>query len=222
MKCESTMTYILTIPFTSVKIHPSNPGPADYHVQHVNLRKNPHFTCRRRVKTSYPDSVTYDRKPDDGPGPGAYDPNRSFGNNEKPAFSFRQRLEPPVDKERFPGPNAYAAEGQEKTGSKRAPSFSMGKRLTAPNSMKDTPGPGQYSPVNLNHKTGRGKYSMTSRPKGKDTYVNPVAPNKYVLAELMSNQKKGVVFKSRASPYVYSGFRTNRVEEPRSLHVLVK
>jgi len=37
------------------------PGPADHSVKHVNLPSRPSYTCRKRVKPSYPDSVTYDR-----------------------------------------------------------------------------------------------------------------------------------------------------------------
>ncbi|XP_052284361.1 sperm-tail PG-rich repeat-containing protein 2-like isoform X2 [Dreissena polymorpha] len=199
---------------------PPTPGPAYYYVKHVNLMKNPEFTCRQRVKASYPDSVTYAKEPDKYPGPGAYETQDTLENNERPAFSFRQRLEPPVDKEKFPGPNAYLVETKEKPGSKRTPSFSMGKRLAAPNCMKDTPGPGEYTPKHINHVTEKGKYTMTSRTKAKTTYVNPVAPNMYTLPELMAAKNKGVILKSRASPYVYSGFRTNKIEEQRSLPLI--
>ena len=51
---------LLTIIRSLVYItEPSMPGPADYKVKHVNLKKSPQYTCRQRTKHTFPDSVTY-------------------------------------------------------------------------------------------------------------------------------------------------------------------
>ncbi|XP_053377786.1 uncharacterized protein LOC128547922 [Mercenaria mercenaria] len=200
----------------------TQPGPADYNVKHVNLKKNPSYTCRQRVKPSYPNAGTYDEAAGDMPGPGSYNPSREITESNKPAYSLGKRLETVSNKENIPGPNAYLPQKLDKPGSKKAPSFSMAKRLIAPNSRKDYPGPGEYSPNSKIYETEKGKYTIASRLRRKESYVNPVAPNMYTLPELLSGKKKGVVFKSRPSPYVYSGFRTNNIEEPRSLPPLVK
>lgn len=59
-KCNYTVCiklYLFFLYISEVK----KPGPADYSVTNTNLKQSPKYTCRSKVKTSYPDSVTYDK-----------------------------------------------------------------------------------------------------------------------------------------------------------------
>ncbi|XP_071083971.1 uncharacterized protein [Haliotis cracherodii] len=190
---------------------PVEPGPADYHVRHVTLRKDPVFTCRRRCKASFPDPLSY---PTVSPGPGKYNVRKDIQNNDDPAFSMGSRR-PHRLKGGGPAPNQYSVEKFPKPGTERAPAFTMGRRFGSPDS-KVSPGPAAY---NLQTTTAGGpRYTMSKRlPKYVTGFIIP-APNAYRPPSAQTNKglrrKLGLKLKSRASPFVYSGFKTNRIVDP--------
>ncbi|XP_033744979.1 outer dense fiber protein 3-like [Pecten maximus] len=186
---------------------PTTPGPADYSLSKKNLKTNPTYTNRQRNKPSFPDSLNYTSKEEgELPGPGSYNLSKNFVKNDSPAYSMRQKIKKHGNEN--PAPNSYKAEQNDTVpGGKKAPSFSMGKRFEVPDS-KASPGPAAYSP-SLADSTP--KYTMTSRPRSNRRGGNPAA-NAYKVPSAFG-QTSAATFKSRASPYVYSGFRTTKITE---------
>ncbi|XP_046582535.1 uncharacterized protein LOC124289904 [Haliotis rubra] len=190
---------------------PMEPGPTDYNVHHVTL-KSPEFTCRRRCKASYPDSLNYVTKssPTASPGPGKYNVSKEIRNNDDPAFSMGSRTH--VQKGGGPAPNEYKVEKFPKPGAERAPAFTMGRRFESPDS-KVSPGPAAY---NLQTSMAGGpRYTMSKRLRRYITGISNPGPNAYKPPSAQTNKglrtRLGVKLKSRASPFVYSGFQTNKI-----------
>ncbi|XP_046354323.1 uncharacterized protein LOC124133829 [Haliotis rufescens] len=190
---------------------PIEPGPADYHVRNVTLRKDPVFTCRQRCKPSFPDPLSY---PTVSPGPGKYNVRKETQNNDDPAFSMGSRRTN-RQKGGGPAPNQYSVEKFQKPGAERAPAFTMGRRFESPDS-KVSPGPAAY---NLQTTMAGGpRYTMSKRLPKYTTGVIIPAPNAYRPPSAQTYKglrtKLGLKLKSRASPFVYSGFKTNRIVDP--------
>ncbi|KAK3102470.1 hypothetical protein FSP39_011591 [Pinctada imbricata] len=186
---------------------PAHPGPADYTITKANLTRTPMFSNRQKTNPSYPDSLNYTpRDVDERPGPGEYDVTKTFDNNDAPAYKIAQKLNNRTSDN--PAPNAYE---YEKRSQKDAPAFSMGKRFEIPDS-RVSPGPASYTPQKQD--SNNPKYSMTSRPTQETKRGNP-APNAYNLqnAGKCKQNNTGISLKSRASPYVYSGFHTNKISD---------
>ncbi|OWF48748.1 uncharacterized protein LOC110452661 [Mizuhopecten yessoensis] len=186
---------------------PKTPGPADYSVSKKNLKTNPIYSNRQHTKPSFPDSLNYTSKGEgDLPGPGSYNLSKNFVKNDSPAYSMRQKIR--AHETENPAPNSYKAEQNDTVpGGRKAPSFSMGRQFEVPDS-KVSPGPAAYTP-SLAESTP--KYTMTSRPKSNRRGGNPAA-NAYKVPSAFG-QASAATLKSRASPYVYSGFRTTKITE---------
>ncbi|XP_071181571.1 uncharacterized protein [Mytilus edulis] len=185
---------------------PVRPGPGDYTLTTANMKKDPAYSVRQHTHPSYPESLNYvPKSQSDVPGPGNYHISRDVMENESPAYSMRQQLKA-VEND-VPAPNKYE---YEKKRIERGSKFSMGKRFTMPNSMKDSPGPGTYSPKQLKCSP---KFSMKGRTPIISKNGNIPAPNSYSIPPeiKLDDKKAGVTIKSRASPYVYSGFRSTKL-----------
>ncbi|XP_028407861.1 outer dense fiber protein 3-like [Dendronephthya gigantea] len=106
----------------------------------------------------------------------------------------------------YPGPNHYNITIPCKPNARKAPEFSMGQ---AKKEVSDSSGPGPAAYCPKVKKTDQG-YSMSSRPRPLKTIKPTPAPNAYKICK--GQTSKGVnngcsaSLKSRASPYVYSGF----------------
>ncbi|XP_076102282.1 uncharacterized protein LOC143071653 isoform X7 [Mytilus galloprovincialis] len=196
---------------------PVRPGPGDYTLTTANMKKDPAYSVRQQTHPSYPESLNYvPKSQSDVPGPGNYHISRDVMENESPAYSMRQQLKA-VEND-VPAPNKYE---YEKKRIERGSKFSMGKRFTLPNSMKDSPGPGTYSPKQLKCSP---KYSMKGRTPIISKSGNTPSPNSYSIPpEIKVDDKKaGVTIKSRASPYVYSGFRSTKLADGFNIAVPLK
>ncbi|VDI04997.1 Hypothetical predicted protein [Mytilus galloprovincialis] len=196
---------------------PVRPGPGDYTLTTANMKKDPAYSVRQQTHPSYPESLNYvPKSQSDVPGPGNYHISRDVMENESPAYSMRQQLKA-VEND-VPAPNKYE---YEKKRIERGSKFSMGKRFTMPNSMKDSPGPGTYSPKQLKCSP---KYSMKGRTPIISKSGNTPSPNSYSIPpEIKVDDKKaGVTIKSRASPYVYSGFRSTKLADGCNIAVPLK
>lgn len=193
---------------------PFRPGPGDYTLTTANMKKDPAYSVRQHTHPSYPESLNYVPKgQSDVPGPGNYQISRDVIENESPAYSMRQQLKA-VEKD-VPAPNKYE---YEKKRIERGAKFSMGKRFNMPNSMKDNPGPGTYTPKLFKLSP---KFSMKGRTIISSKSGNTPSPNSYSIPpEIKLNDKKaGVTIKSRASPYVYSGFRSTKLVDGSNMEV---
>ncbi|XP_062583616.1 uncharacterized protein LOC134245331 isoform X1 [Saccostrea cucullata] len=188
---------------------PTRPGPTDYTLTKANLRKTPMFTNRQKTKPSFPDSLNYTPKDSvDLPGPGSYSTRKKFSANDSPAYKIGEKLQEKLNEN--PAPNKYEYE----KGVPEGPAFSMGKRFDIPDSRL-SPGPATYSPQDL---PGAPKYSMTGRHPSSKVEEGP-GPNAYNLQH-DQHTEVGTSLKSRASPYVYSGFQTNKFMEDKGSSTL--
>ncbi|XP_061179157.1 uncharacterized protein LOC133187771 isoform X2 [Saccostrea echinata] len=183
---------------------PTRPGPTDYTLTKANLRKTPMFTNRQKTKPPFPDSLNYTPKDaGDLPGPGSYSTRKKFSANDSPAYKIGEKLQEKLNEN--PAPNKYEYE----KGVPEGPAFSMGKRFDIPDSRL-SPGPATYSPQDL---AGAPKYSITGRHPNSKAEEGP-GPNAYNLQH-DQHTEVGTTLKSRASPYVYSGFQTNKFMEDK-------
>lgn len=182
---------------------PPRPGPADYSLTKANLRKTPMFSNRQKTKPSYPESLNYTAKDaKELPGPGSYSTRKKFSTNDSPAYKIGEKLKEKIDEN--PAPNKYEYEKRKSEG----PAFSMGKRFEIPNS-RTSPGPASYVPRDQDD--GAPKYSITGRSHDSKVDEGP-GPNAYSL-NTDPRPDVGTTLKSRASPFVYSGFQTNKFSE---------
>ncbi|XP_064611764.1 uncharacterized protein LOC135475757 [Liolophura sinensis] len=148
-----------------------------------------------------------------GDGPAKYDIRKSFAENDKPAFTMGKRLKESEKDNTGPGPGQYEVKARPEM--KSAPEFSFAKRL--PKLLRTSgPGPAQYKPKLLD---GAPMYTMTRRPASHKGKVKS-SPGPYRLPEGATRWGRqvggGITFKSRASPFVYSGFKTRKIFEPMS------
>ncbi|XP_078341322.1 uncharacterized protein LOC111106238 isoform X2 [Crassostrea virginica] len=188
---------------------PVRPGPADYSLTKANLRKTPMFSNRQKTKPSYPDSLNYTAKhSSEVPGPGSYSTRKKFSANDSPAYKIGEKLREKLDEN--PAPNKYEYEKHKSIG----PSFSMGKRFDLPEN-RTSPGPASYTPKD---QAGAPKYSLAGRPHDSKVGEGP-GPNAYTLNH-DHPKDAGTSLKSRASPFVYSGFQTNKFTENSNHSVL--
>ncbi|ESO83651.1 hypothetical protein LOTGIDRAFT_236494 [Lottia gigantea] len=190
-----------------------HPGPGDYEVKpKVIQERHPAYSCRHRTKLSYPVSKYSGLGPESSPGPANYNLTTEFLKNDRPAFSIGHRSKTWQDID-GPGPNEYNAEKYPKPGAQKAPAFSMGKRINRLH-IDQGPGPAAYHPV---VKDSGPSYTITKRSKPLKKFTNP-SPNKYTPPSEQTHKglptKMGTSFKSRASPWIYSGFKTNKLYNP--------
>jgi hypothetical protein len=145
----------------------SGPGPAYYPDPHI-LRSGkdgtPHYSLYSRPKTLDAFAV---------PGPGAYQPEKTIGNNyftRPPAYSFGLRHKE-FSTDNVPGPNHYTIDpmlGKTIRSDKlSAPVYSVRGRSKIGGFHEDlqkTPGPGNYSVTDPSvYKAKYPQYSLTSR-----------------------------------------------------------
>ncbi|XP_046841161.1 uncharacterized protein LOC124435268 [Xenia sp. Carnegie-2017] len=183
------------------------PGPSHYGSdcsKHCN--STPEYSCRRRCRPSFPAILNY---PEYGlmknkrVGPDSYDAEKGFHNNSSPAFSIGKRHS--CLKNENPGPSHYTINSPCKPDAPTAPTFTMGI-VTNKVTNRSDPGPAAYYPKTNTPAKG---CSMGSRQKPQKVNKTP-APNAYNVIKGQTskgiNNGCSVSFKSRASPYVYSGF----------------
>lgn len=187
-----------------------HPGPTKYSITNTHLPKAAAYSMRKTGKASFPDILNYPiiAQLHKTPGPGHYQDNRNASKNDEPKFSIGKRAK--SAKNSVPGPNHYAVREAHRLDCKSPPSYSMGRRVK-PVDNRISPGPASYYPQVSSDSKG---YSMSGRPKSSKKFVTP-APDNYNLSK--GQTVKGVShggaasFKSRASPYVYSGFQATQV-----------
>lgn len=183
------------------------PGPANYRQNCSKVERAPaEFSCRKQCRPSFPAILNYPEyglMKNEDVGPDTYDADKGFDKNSSPAHSIGTRR-PKLSNE-YPGPAHYHIPLPCRPNSFKAPEFSMGKAMRK---GKGTigPGPAAYRP---GEKETGPEYSMSSRARQRKVFPTP-APNAYEISK--GQTSKGInngcsaTFKSRASPYVYSGF----------------